>query len=105
MKLWLLRPVGGVLLTNGAYEVPCGWCKPYRQHLRGLVVQADTEVAARALAHRLAVSAWAHESFVPPHDPGGPAEIPAWSDPARSTCVELAPGSHAQVVITEWADG
>lgn len=87
MKLWLLRPAANLAAGNNPW-------KPWYDRTFGFVIRADSEKAARAIAD----------------DEGGPEcgsrfglnkGIPAWTDPAYSTCIELLPEGGDEGVIMQ----
>ena len=90
MKLWILRPIRGLLIDP--------W-EPWYDKAFGFVVQADTEMAARQFAQ----------------EEGGTERIkwgkqytecitaPAWTDPELSTCVELTAVGEPGVVMRDFA--
>lgn len=81
MRLWLLRREPAP--PNTLYDA---WY--------GFVVRAETEEAARAIAHKQA------------HSMGYTfADETVWSDPAKSTCRELTTDGPAEVILEDFASG
>ena len=87
MNLWLLRPVRE-------------WV-PWHDSLLGAIVRAETEEDARRMVqaaggtesrrHRLGTAA------------AEDTPIPAWTDPALSTCVELSAEGESKVLMQDFA--
>ena len=82
MKLWILRPVDGLVNTDNPWE-------PWYDKAFGFVVRADTEEEARKLAH---------------DDSGDETKKTRapWLDAAYSTCAELLPEGPAVVVAQDF---
>ena len=91
MKLWLLRPVGGLDENDN----PWG---PWFDKAFGFVVRAETEAEARELAHAEAgdenrgefLSAKTANTNQP------------WKEAKYSTCTELLPDGEAGVVMQDF---
>lgn len=90
MKLWLLKPVG--------YDVEKGW--DYKSYPRawnhdcqfGVVVRAETEGAARDLAH-------AHSGDETGWNKSGPL---VWHDPEVTTCEEISMDGAPGLVLRDF---
>lgn len=92
MKLWLLRPVEtDAIAPNGkpCKRIPAAW-EPWYDKAFGFVVRAESEEAARALAHA---------------DGGDESrgDRAPWLDPQQSICVELTEQGTEEVVVRDFA--
>ena len=84
MKLWLLRPHRpmSVIRTDGD-----AW-DPWYNVIFGFVLRAETQAAARRLAHENAGDE-------------NRSELDPWLDPAQSTCEELTGDGPAEVILSD----
>ena len=92
MKLWILRPRGGLNKDDNPWE-------PWFDKAFGFVVRAPTEVDARRLASMRA----GNECQRVIDCYAGFAPVPAWTDPKYSTCAELLPDGEAEIIMRDFA--
>ncbi len=91
MRLWLLRPAGGLKKGDNPWE-------PWFDKVFGFVVRADTEEEARALAHDDA----GDENRGGFRGRAKYLTKQPWLDAKYSTCVELLPEGAAGVVMEDF---
>ena len=84
LKLWLLRPVDWSKNERGRYDTDLDEWNVWDRYY-GFVIQAYTEDEARGFAAREASSEGAE----------------VWINSAKTSCVELKPGTEAGIVISE----
>jgi hypothetical protein len=86
MKLWLLRPLDDLPEDDNPWE-------PWYDKAFGFVVRAETEDEARVIS----ATEGGDENRARRSPTGSP-----WLDPCLSSCIELAPGGEAGVVIMDF---
>jgi hypothetical protein len=92
MKLWLLRPIDGLVNGDSPWE-------PWYDKAFGFVVRAETEAEARDMANAEAGDenrgSFLGQKTADTNEP--------WKSAKYSTCTELLPEGAAEVVMQDFA--